>query len=275
MAIREILELPAPILRERSRKIRRIDKRMMRLAHDLVETVKDAGGAGLSAPQVGELRRVIVIDIPEEDDTRIYFNPEIQRRGGNRKVKEGCLSVPGYAANVQRSKWVRFTAIDHSQKLVKVKAEDLLAQAMEHEVDHLNGIMYIDHLKDHSEMYRVNADGYRINDEGQMIDEEGNLVDEFNNLVDEEGNVIEWRAKDKDGNLVDQYLNIIDEDGNVLVWRAKDDDGNLVDREGNIIDEDGNILAYRVVEEDECDEELEYAEDALPDAEIPASMTVR
>ena len=274
MAIREILQLPDPILRQRSRKIRRIDKRMMRLARDLVETVKDAGGAGLSAPQVGELRRVIVIDIPDEDETRIYFNPEIQRRRGRRKVKEGCLSVPGFAANVERSKWVRFTAIDHSQKLVKVKAEDLLAQAMEHEVDHLNGIMYIDHLKDHSEMYRVNADGYRINDEGQMIDEEGNLVDEYNNLVDEEGNVIEWRAKDKDGNLIDQYGNIIDEDGNVLVWRAKDEDGNLVDRDGNIIDEDGNILAYRVSDEDDDDAE-EYEDDAMADAEVPASMTVR
>ena len=223
MAIREILKLPDPRLRQRSRKIRRIDKRMMRLAHDLVETVKDAGGAGLSAPQVGELRRVIVIDVPDEDDTRIYFNPEIKRTGGHRKVKEGCLSVPGYAADVDRSKWVRFTAIDHSQKLVKVKAEDILAQAMEHEVDHLNGIMYIDHLKDHSEMYRVNSDGRRIDEDGRLIDREGNLVDEYNNLVDEEGNIIEWRAKDEDGNLIDYYNNRIDEEGNIIEWRAKDD----------------------------------------------------
>lgn len=245
MAIREILHLPDPILRQRARKIRRIDKRMMRLAHDMVETLKDAGGAGLAANQVGELRRVIVIDIPEEEETRIYFNPEISRRGGKRKVKEGCLSVPGFAADVERSKWVRFTAIDHSQKLVKVRAEDLLAQAMEHEVDHLNGIMYIDHLKDHSEMYRVNADGHRIDEEGRLIDREGNLVDEYNNIVDEDGDVIEWRAQDEDGNLVDY--------------------------DGNIIDKDGNVLEYRPRDED--DDEAE--DDALPDAEVPASMTIR
>ena len=162
MAIRDILQIPHPILRQRAKKVRRIDKRILRLAYDMVETLQDADGAGLAANQVGELRRLIVIQIPEEEEARIYFNPEIKRRRGIREVEEACLSHPGYKATIERSVWVRFGALDHTVKEVEIDAEDLLAQAMEHEVDHLNGILYIDHLKDHSKLYRVDEDGERI-----------------------------------------------------------------------------------------------------------------
>ena len=155
MAVREILEIPHPILRQRAKRVRRIDKRILQLAYDMVDTMRVAGGVGLAANQVGELRRLIVIQIPEEEEARIYFNPEIIRREGTREVEEGCLSHPGYRAVIERSTWVRFGALDHTEKEIKVKAEGLLAQAMEHEVDHLNGILYLDHLSDHTKLYRI------------------------------------------------------------------------------------------------------------------------
>lgn len=155
MAVREILEIPHPMLRQRARKVRRIDKRMLQLAYDMVDTMREAGGVGLAANQVGELRRLIVLQLPEEEEARIYFNPEILKRDGTREVEEGCLSYPGYRAIIERSMWVRFGALDHTEKEIKVKADGLLAQAMEHEVDHLNGILYLDHLSDHTKLYRV------------------------------------------------------------------------------------------------------------------------
>ena len=80
-------------------------------------------------------------------------------------MEEGCLSYPGYKGTVNRSMWVKFGAIDHTETAVKIKAECLLAQAMEHEMDHLNGILYLDHLADHTKLYRVDEDGERIDDE--------------------------------------------------------------------------------------------------------------
>ena len=165
MAIREILAIPHPILRQRARKVRRVDKRLLRLAHDMVETMREAGGVGLAANQVGELRRLVVIQIPEEEEARIYINPEILKRGGERQVEEGCLSHMGYRAMVNRSEWIRFGALDHTEKVVKIKADDLLAQAMEHEVDHLNGILYLDHLVEHSKPYRVDENGEPLDQE--------------------------------------------------------------------------------------------------------------
>ena len=159
MAVREILEIPHPLLRQRAKRVRRIDKRILNLAYDMVETMREAGGVGLAANQVGELRRLIVLQIPEEEEARIYFNPEIIRREGTRDVEEGCLSYPGYRAIIERSVSIRFGAIDHTEVEIKVKAEGLLAQAMEHEVDHLNGILYLDHLSDHTKLYQVDEHG--------------------------------------------------------------------------------------------------------------------
>ena len=172
MAIREILAIPHPILRQRARKVRRVDKKLLRLAHDMVETMREAGGVGLAANQVGELRRLVVVQIPEEEEARIYINPEILKRGGVREVEEGCLSHIGYRAMVNRSKWIRFGALDHTEKVVKLKAEDLLAQAMEHEVDHLNGILYLDHLVEHTAPYLVDNEGQPLDSEPEPDDDE-------------------------------------------------------------------------------------------------------
>ena len=155
MSTLPILEIPHPTLRKRAKKIRGLDKSMLKLAYDMVDTMHEAGGIGLAANQVGQLWRVIVIQMPEEEEARIYFNPEIVRAVGTREVEEGCLSLPGYRGLVNRSVWIRFQATDHSETTVKFKAEDLLSQALEHEVDHLNGILYTDHLVSHEQLYRI------------------------------------------------------------------------------------------------------------------------
>ena len=175
MAVKEILEIPHPILRQRARRVRRIDKRILQLAYDMVDTMREAGGVGLAANQVGDLRRLIVLQLPEEEEARIYFNPEIIRREGTREVEEGCLSYPGYRAIIERSAWIRFGALDHTEKEVKVKAEGILAQAMEHEVDHLNGILYLDHLSDHTKLYRVDEHGEPLD---QVEDDSEGRTDE-------------------------------------------------------------------------------------------------
>lgn len=154
MVAREILKFPHPVLRQRARKVRALDGDVLRLAHNMIDTMRHAGGVGLAANQVGELRRVIVIQLPEEDEARIYVNPEILSRRGERQVEERCLSIPGYKGIVTRSLRIKFRAMDQSAKTVKLKADEMLAQALEHEVDHLNGILYVDHMAAHEKLVK-------------------------------------------------------------------------------------------------------------------------
>ena len=158
MPVRRILEIPHPALRKRARKVRNIDSSTLRLAYDMVDTMQEERGVGLAANQVGVLKRVIVVQLPEEEEASIYINPEIVHREGEREVEEGCLSIPGYKGFITRSVWVRFRAMDHTSKVVKLKAEELLSQTLEHEVDHLNGILYSDHLKEHEQLVPVTAE---------------------------------------------------------------------------------------------------------------------
>ena len=144
--------------------MRAIDDGVLRLAYDMVDTMREANGVGLAANQVGELWRVIVIQLPEEDEARIYINPEIMLREGERRVEEGCLSIAGYKGMVTRSVWVRFRALDHTSKAVKLRAEDVLSQALEHEVDHLNGILYTDHMEAHEKLVKVDEEGESSSD---------------------------------------------------------------------------------------------------------------
>ena len=155
MAVRPILELPHPALRQRAKKVRKIDSSIVRLASDMVDTMRDAGGIGLAANQIGVLRRVIVVQLPDDEKASVYINPEIVHREGQREVEEGCLSIPGYKGFITRSIWVKFKALDDTSKLVRLKADGLLSQALEHEVDHLNGILYIDHFESHQELIPV------------------------------------------------------------------------------------------------------------------------
>ena len=124
----------------------------------MVATLHDAHGVGLAAPQVGELKRLVVLQLPEEDNPRILVNPEITRRDGERDVEEGCLSVPGYLGNIVRSERVKARAVSEWGAKIRLTAEQIFAQALEHEVDHLDGILYLDHLKSHEDLHEVGAD---------------------------------------------------------------------------------------------------------------------
>lgn len=157
MAIREIRIFPDPILRKKCRTVRRVDDDVRKLAADMVETLIDAEGVGLAANQVGVLKRVIALHLPEEDPFWLV-NPEIIRRNGQREVDEGCLSLPGYTGLVSRSVSVTARALDENGSKWRVTAEELLAQALEHEVDHLNGIMFMDHLLEHEQLREVGAE---------------------------------------------------------------------------------------------------------------------
>ena len=155
MAVLPIHEFPQIILRQKAKKVRKIDRSILRLADDMIETLKHVNGVGLAANQVGVLRRVIVIHLPEEEEPRVYINPEIVHREGEREVVEACLSVPGYHATITRAIWVKAKGLDRQSKLVRLRAEGILAQALEHEIDHLNGILYMDHLQSHQELIKV------------------------------------------------------------------------------------------------------------------------
>jgi len=110
--------------------------------------MREAGGVGLAANQIGELWRIIVLQMPDEEESRIYFNPQIIKTYGSREVEEGCLSLPGYRGLVNRSMWIKFQGLDHTDQIVKFEAENLLSQALEHEIDHLNGITCLDKAVD-------------------------------------------------------------------------------------------------------------------------------
>ena len=154
MAVQEIRIFPDPILRRKCRPIRRIDDDVRKLASDMVETLIEAEGVGLAANQVGVLKRVIALHLPEENPYWLV-NPEIIRSEGTREVDEGCLSLPGYTGLVSRSVSVTARALDQNGSKWRISADELLAQALEHEIDHLNGIMFMDHLLEHEQLREV------------------------------------------------------------------------------------------------------------------------
>ena len=154
MAIFPIRTIPDPILKQKSKRVRIINKSIQRLIGNMLETMHAASGVGLAAPQIGNLLRVIVIGIPEEEDIAL-INPKIVRRTGERLVNEGCLSVPGYIGQVERSVSVTVKGRDQNGREIRIKANGLLAQALEHEIDHINGVLYIDHLESMDKLRKI------------------------------------------------------------------------------------------------------------------------
>ncbi len=150
MALRPIITLPDPKLRLVSRKIERIDDSLRRLIDDMIETMHEAPGVGLAAIQVGEPIRVLVVDVAKKDeppDPQVFVNPEIVWSSEERATyEEGCLSIPEYYAEVERPASVRVRALDRDGKLREILAEGLLATVLQHEVDHLDGVLFIDHI---------------------------------------------------------------------------------------------------------------------------------
>ncbi len=154
MAVLPIRALPDPVLRRRAKRVTSIDGSIQKLIRNMTETLRAAAGVGLAAPQVGVSLRVIVINVPEGENF-VIINPEIVKRKGERTVTEGCLSLPGYFAQIKRSEVVTTKGRDPAGKEIRVKGEGLLAQALEHEIDHLNGVLYIDYLANMDELQKV------------------------------------------------------------------------------------------------------------------------
>lgn len=147
MAIRNLRYDNDEILRKRSREIDEIDDKIRELAKDMMETMHKYEGVGLAGPQVGILKRIIVIDLYEENTQFVLINPEIISEKGEQLVDEGCLSFPNQFGKIRRPKEVVVTALDLDGNEIKLKAKDLLAQALCHEIDHLNGIVFVDKVE--------------------------------------------------------------------------------------------------------------------------------
>jgi peptide deformylase len=162
MAVLPIRTVPDPVLRQKTRKVSSIDKSVKKLIADMRETMHaEPGRVGLAAPQVGVSLRVTVIGLPEEEDI-ILINGEIVRRKGKRLVNEGCLSIPGYVGELYRAETVTAKGLDIKGKAIRIKAEGLLAQALEHEIDHLNGVLYIDHLESPDALRKIQPEDIAI-----------------------------------------------------------------------------------------------------------------
>lgn len=164
MAVRTILQHPDDRLRVKCKRVNKLDSRLQQLIDDMVETMKDGNGLGLAAPQIGIPLRITTIQLPDDyDDPRanellILINPEIIKSAGEWSPDEGCLSIPGYVANVKRFWTVTVKAVDRKGRDTRLKADGLLGQALQHEIDHLNGILFIDHLESLDQLRRSESE---------------------------------------------------------------------------------------------------------------------
>ena len=140
--------MPAAVLRKKALKVPlATEKSIQRLIDDMMETMQEAGGVGLAGPQVGVSLRVIVLQMPEEEPIAIV-NPEIVKQSGEGQVIEGCLSLPGQSGEIMRYDAITVKGLDRQGKKIRIRADGLKAQALQHELDHLNGVLYIDHLEE-------------------------------------------------------------------------------------------------------------------------------
>ena len=154
MAIRTMCHLPDPVLRQKAKRVPAIDSSIQQLINDMVETMQQANGVGLAAPQIGVSLRVVVVQMPGEEPIAI-INPKMVKRAGEREVTEGCLSVLGYAGEIKRSLSVTVKGQNRQGKAIRLKAIGLMAEALEHELDHLNGILYVDHLESQDKLHKI------------------------------------------------------------------------------------------------------------------------
>ena len=150
MALKPIIILPDPKLRLVSKKVERVDADLRGLIDDMIETMHDAPGVGLAAIQVAEPIRLLVVDTAKKEeapDPQVFINPEIVWSSDERATyEEGCLSIPEYYAEVERPASVRARALDREGRMREILAEGLLSTVLQHEIDHLNGVLFIDHI---------------------------------------------------------------------------------------------------------------------------------
>jgi peptide deformylase len=153
MAALRIVTCPAPILLCKAQNASRVSPRIRRLARNMLETMYAASGVGLAAPQVGVRKRVIVVDVSQ--DPIVVVNPEIGAAEGEQVGLEGCLSVPDLVGEVPRAEWVVVKGLNRQGKPVTVEGEGLLARVLQHEIDHLDGILFIARLEDPARLWKV------------------------------------------------------------------------------------------------------------------------
>ncbi len=154
MAVRTIITIENPILRQKAKRVTRFDASLKRLVEDMIETMHAANGVGLAAPQVAISLRVLVAE--HEDRQEVLVNPEIVKASGEQIGPEGCLSIPGYIGeNIKRAMKVVVKGRDVNGKEIRVRAEGFFARILQHEIDHLDGILYIDRLERPEDLHRV------------------------------------------------------------------------------------------------------------------------
>lgn len=157
MAIRNIRIIGDTVLNKQSKEVKEMTPKIKTLIEDMLDTMYDALGVGLAAPQVGVLKRIVVIDVsPEGDSPIVLINPVILETSGEQTGEEGCLSVPGKSGTVTRPNYVKVKALDENMEEIIVEGTELLARALLHENDHLNGELYVDKVV--GELHSVNND---------------------------------------------------------------------------------------------------------------------
>lgn len=144
MAIRIIVKEPDEVLHQVAKEVKRITPNVQKLLTDMADTMYDAEGVGLAAPQIGILKRVIVVDVGDENGLIELINPQIASTEGEQFGAEGCLSIPGYRGDVRRAMTVTVKGLDRNGNEVEYTGSELLARAFQHEIDHLNGVLYTD-----------------------------------------------------------------------------------------------------------------------------------
>ena len=164
MALLEIVLEGDKRLRQKATKVRSVDESLRKLAADMHETMLDAPGVGLAAPQVGVMRRLIVVNVPEDYEEEgepatvlTLVNPEIVRAQGREVGTEGCLSIPGWIGDVPRSDAITVKAMDLNNKDIRLKARGFVARVLQHEIDHLDGILFVDRIEDKTTLRRPEA----------------------------------------------------------------------------------------------------------------------
>ena len=168
MAIRSLVPSGDPVLRTRAKNVRDFGPSLQELIDDMVDTMRDAPGVGLAAPQIGISLRVAVIELPADDEEEneevkdpysgkliVLCNPEIVKNWGEEEQQEGCLSMPEYVGDVSRAARVVVKAQDRRGKQIRVRAEGFMARVLQHEIDHLNGMIFVDRVESLDKLYRV------------------------------------------------------------------------------------------------------------------------
>jgi peptide deformylase len=154
MKERRLYCLPEPVLRQKAHKVKNIDNFVLKLIDDMMRIMREESGAGLAAPQAGESLRVIILLLPDDTEL-VVINPEIVKTSDEVVVQEGCLSVPGYWAEIHRYNQATIKGKNRQGKNIRLKGEGRLAQAFQHEIDHLNGTLYIDRVEKPEDLHEI------------------------------------------------------------------------------------------------------------------------